>query len=355
MEIRRNGTYSDGHAVEELILTNKNKMRVTLLEIGAAVKAIEIPDENGKYTDVVLGFDDIASYEDNYLSLGANVGRVANRIENARFTLNGREYALTPWKKPGKPALHSFPDCYSERRFSYVFRSFPEGEGIEFSLFSPHMDQGYPGALTLVIRYLLTDENELRITYEAESTEDTLFNMTNHSYFNLNGAGSGDTLRHLLSIDSHRIAFYGRNLCPRGGLREISGTAYDFRREKEVGADLDSSDPEIRSHFGYDVAYEVNGGRKRSEGNRVARLVGDRSKITLEVLTDMPCLQLYTANRFPKNFIGKGGVAYCDHGAVCLEPGFFANAINVPGYEKPILRKNERTSYRIVYRFSKGE
>lgn len=350
MEIRPFGHMEEGEPIDAIILRNRNGMEVELLNIGAVIRRIVVKDRNEKALDVTAGYGSVDRYETNFAMFGATVGRYANRIENARFTLNGKTYDLVPWKKAGMPMLHSFPDTYSFRFWNYEAVREAETESVTFYLHSPDMDQGYPGNADVSVTYTLTDDNELVIRYDADTDEDTLVNLTNHAFFNLNGHDSGNVLDHYLFIDSEEIPEYESVLCPNGKFRNIRGTAYDFTTAKPIGKDVRSSEPGIASCSGYDVAYRVNGGLKKEEASYVAELYSENSGIHMEVYTDMPALQLYTANKLNVRN-GKDGASYDDYAGCCLETGYFANGINTDLPEKAILKAGDHFSSTTVYRF----
>lgn len=352
MRILPFGTTEKGEPADLIELKNRHGMKVTLLSYGASVYAIEIPVTSERSIDVALGYRFISRYEHNRECMGSTVGRVANRIAGAAFTLNGVTYNLTPDQKPGNPSLHSFPNGYSERVFDY--RLFEQGgeESVCFTLESPHMDQGYPGNLTFSATYTLTDDNRLLLRYEAKTDRDTLFAPTNHMYLNLNGHDSGNVLGHRLFIDALRSPVYDDRLCPTGGMRSVSGTPYDFGTEKPVGRDLFTNDGD-RMVTGYDLAYEVNGGEVKENTAFVASLTGDKTGISMKLYTNMPSVQLYAAETLAVRE-GKGGAIYGNYGGICLEPGFIPNAIRTDSYLKPILTPEKPAVYLLDYRFFYG-
>ena len=351
MEIRSFGRMENGEEIDSILLTNKNGMQVEFLNIGAVIRSIVLPDRNGCPVDVTLGYDSVDRYESNYPMFGAVIGRYANRIQDAKFSLNGVEYRLVPWKQPGMPMLHSFPDTYAFRKWSYETMLFDGRESVKFSLHSPDMDQGYPGNADVSITYTLTDDNELVLRYDADTDRDTLVNLTNHAYFNLSGHDSGDVLDEELFIDSEEVPEYAGALCPTGRFRNIKGTGLDFSKAKKIGKDVRSDDPYIQAVSGYDVAYRVNGGTSASEARYVAELSSEKTGIHMEVYTDMPALQLYTANKLNVSN-AKGNSSYRDYAGCCLETGFFANGINTDMPEKAILRGGEHFTSITVYRFT---
>ena len=354
MEIRTFGKMKSGERIDAIVLKNKNGAEAEFLNIGAVIRRLVIPDKDGRPVDVVTGYDSVDRYEKNYPMFGAAIGRYANRIRDAKFTLNRKTYELAPWKTPGMPMLHSLPDTYAFRCWNYKAVREGEEESVTFSLHSPDMDQGYPGNVDVSLTYTLTDDNELVLRYDADTDADTLVNLTNHAYFNLNGHGSGDVLDHLLVIDAEEIPVYEGVLCPTGAFRNILGTAYDFTKPKPIGQDVHSDEPGIAAEHGYDVAYCVNGGVSAPEAGFVGALSSEKTGITMEVYTDMPALQLYVANRLNVKD-GKDGAAYHDYSGCCLETGFFANGINTDLPEKAILKAGEHFTSITAYRFVCGK
>ena len=351
MELRPFGKTEEGEKIDSILLKNKNGMQVELLSIGAAIRSIIVSDRDGKPVDVTLGYDSVDRYEANYPMFGAVIGRYANRIQDAKFILNGVQYQLVPWKQAGMPMLHSFPDTYAFRKWNYETMVIDDRESVRFSLHSPDMDQGYPGTADISVTYTLTDDNELVLRYDADTDQDTLVNLTNHAYFNLNGHGTGDVLDHELFIDAEEIPEYVGALCPNGRFRKILGTGFDFTKPKKIGKDLHSDEPGIQSVYGYDVAYSVNGGHSAEEAHYVAELSSEKTGIHMEVYTDMPALQLYTANKLNISG-GKDGASYHDYAGCCLETGYFANGINTDMPEKAVLKAGEHLTSITVYRFA---
>ncbi|MBR5738659.1 MAG: galactose mutarotase [Lachnospiraceae bacterium] len=350
MEIRPFGNTKNGRKIVAILLKNENGMSVELLNIGAAIRRLIVPAKDGQAVDVTLGYDTVDRYEVNYPMFGAVIGRYANRIRDAKYELNGKTYELQPWKTPGMPMLHSLPDTYAFRAWNYKTVSENGEESVTFYLHSPDMDQGYPGNADIAVTYTLTADNELVLRYDADTDADTLVNLTNHAYFNLNGHDSGDVLDHELFIDSTVVPEYEGALCPNGKFRNIEGTPFDFTAAKTIGRDLHAEEAGIQSEFGFDVAYLVNGGKTSEEASLVAELSSKKTGIAMEVYTDMPALQLYTANRLNVRD-AKGGASYRDYAGCCLETGFVANGINTELPEKAILKAGEHFTSITVYRF----
>lgn len=350
MNIQAFGQMKTGETVDRITLSNSNGMSVELLNIGAAMRSLLVPDKKGQKRDVITGYDRLRDYEKNFAGFGATIGRYANRIAGASFLLNGERYLLTPWKEEGMPSLHSFPDCYAFRAWNYSAERENGVESVRFFLDSPDGDQGFPGHLLFSVTYRLTEENELILEYNAETDRDTLLNPTNHTYFNLDGHHSGTVLEHKLYLNSDRIPVYDDRHCPTGDFTLIQGTAFDFREEKTIGRDIFADEPLLQKNYGYDFAYAVNGGERKKEPALVAILRAKESGISMEVHTDMPSVQLYTANYLDETDC-KDGASYGQYAGCCLETGFFPNAINTGLKEKAILRSGEHFHSVTVYKF----
>ena len=353
MKIETFGRLSTNEECSLITLKNKNGMEAVFTDVGASLQKLFVPDRNGVLRDVVLGYDDPHYYEINYSCFGATVGPVANRIAHHRFTLNGQEYVLSPWG--GRDAmLHCFPDSYVLRKWDFEPEEGPDAQSLTFYLFSPDGEGGLPGNRDVSVTYTLTDDNELLIRYYALSDKDTLMGMTNHSYFNLNGHDSGSAKDHLLWIDSDRIADEDEDQCPTGHYIPVDGTVYDFRTEKRVGQDFRPETAEDHGFPGYDNAYIVNGGEVQEDARLTAALRSEESGIRMEVYTDLPSIQLYTANlRSDKDLMknpGKG-VRYGNHAGIALETQFVPNAVNIENAAVPLLKAGEEMVSLTVYRF----
>ena len=375
MEMLTFGKLNDGRTAGLYILRNSSGMSAALTDFGAALVSLAVPDRNGDLRDVVLGHDDAAGYEEGHGSIGATVGRVANRIGGARFSLNGKEYALTANNGPN--ALHGGRDPYSKRLWSVKipFRevssrdilasSAPESisDGVSqlarsnianrqvvFCLDSPDMDQGFPGRLHVEVAYTLTDEGELHIDYLAGADADTPLSLTNHSYFNLNGHESGSVLGHIVHIEAEGYTPSDPDLLPYGTVESVAGTPMDFRIPKMIGRDIDADFIALRNGRGYDHNYVIAG--EKGAYREAASLFSRESGIRMEVLTDMPGLQFYTAN-FMKGQVGKDGVIYGPRSAACFETQYWPDSVNRENFPDCILRAGEVFRSRTTYRFSK--
>ena len=333
------GTTSDGQAVTRYILRNSCGMQAALLSYGAVVQSILVPDKNGIMRDVVLGFDNISDYEKNFCFFGAFVGRYANRIKNGEFTLNGKTYRLK----------HIYGAHHLHGIFAFkVYDGVVEDDAVVFRFTSPPSEEGYPGTLKAELRYRLTEDNALEISYTAISDEDTVINLTNHSYFNLNGHDGDDILRHSLQIDAESFTETDREGIPTGKILNVEGTALDFRKAKEIGADIFSKETPIVNAGGYD--HNLIFHKPSGEFRQFAVAKSSKTGITLTALTTEPAVQLYTGNFV--NAKGKGGVPYGKFSGFALEAQHYPCSPNFSEFPSTVLKKGDTYYQRTAYRFS---
>lgn len=335
------GTTKHGEETWLYTFTNQAGMQMKVTDYGAILQGIIVKDKDGKEVDVVLGYDDAKGYEEGTVFLGAVVGRSANRIGGASFELNGKTYELC--KNDHGNNLHSGLDFYHNRIWK-VEKA--EENSITFSLFSPNMDQGYPGEVTIYTTYTLTEDNEIQIAYEACPSEDTILNLTNHSYFNLDGHGSGSVLTQKVWINADVYTRNDAQSIPTGEFVNVEGTPMDFRVPKVIGKDIDADHEAIRFGQGYDLNYMVNG-----EGYRkVAGMVSEKTGIQMEVYTDLPGIQLYSGN-FLAGEKGKAGAVYPRRSAACFETQYVPDAIHHDNFEGPVCKKGDTYRTKTAYRF----
>jgi aldose 1-epimerase len=340
------GTLSTGEEVLAYSLANRAGMRVRVLDYGGIVQSLWVPDRRGELADVVLGFDELAEYPLKSQYFGSIVGRCANRIARGRFRLDGTSYHLATNDDPNH--LHGGVRGFDKR----VWQGEQRGPGsLVLTLTSPDGDQGYPGEVTVTVTYTVTDDNALRIDYRATTTAPTVVNLTNHSYFNLGGAGHGTVLDHVLTTSADRFTPTDATNIPSGELRPVAGTPFDFTVAKPVGADIDRDDEQLRFGSGYDHNYVLKDRRDGVLAEGVARVVCPRSGRVLEVSTTEPGLQVYSGNHLT-GMQGKGGLSYPPRGALCLEAQTFPDAPNQPGFPSAVLRPGEAYEQTTVYRFS---
>lgn len=328
-------------------LTNQNGVSASFTNLGGIWLTMMVPDRNGDMADVVLGYDDAESYLTNGGHLGELVGRNANRIGNATFTLNGFTYAL--WiNDHEKNNCHSGLDYYRNRFWDTDVEEDDLGTRINFTLFSPDGDQGFPGNAEVAVSYTLTEDNSIIIDYHMTADEDTVANMTHHAYFNLAGQGSGTAMDHKLWIDADQFTPVDEFAIPTGELRSVKGTPLDFTVMKPISQDLGADYEQLALCGGYDHNWVLN--HAEGELALAAKAIEEESGRVLEVYTDQPGIQLYTANFLSKR-VGKGGAVYdCRH-AFCLETQNFPDAINKPEFPSAVLRVGEEYKTRTIYHF----
>ena len=336
------GKTADGQPVYRFVL-QKHSIRAEFTNFGATVLSLQVPDGHGIVRDVVLGYDDLASYEKSENLFGATVGRVVNRIAGAEFTLNGRTYHLD--RNEGENCNHGGFKGYHKR----VWQIGESGEDYQgFFLDSPSGDQGFPGNLRLHVRFELKDY-ALAIHYDAVCDEDTLCNITNHCYFNLNGQGNGSIEDHYLQIFAgDYMPLRGKDSIPDGVIRPVRGTPFDFMQLKRIGSDIDADDPQIAYGHGYNHNYLLN--LRQGMVKTAARLESKSSGLGLEVRTDMPGLEYYSGNELPKE-TGKQGVSYGFRSGVALETQFAPDSIHHPSFPSCILPAGKVWHSLTEYRF----
>lgn len=336
------GVTKEGEAVTLYTITNKNGMSISAIDYGANVVSLFVPDKDGKLDDIVLGYDDVAGYEANGCFFGAMIGRHGNRIGQARFTLNGKEYELE--KNDGENNLHGGTPGYHK----VMYQASTTDNSITFSRVSPHMEQGYPGTLNVSVTYELTDENEWKLIYKAESDMDTLCNLTNHTYFNLKGHDGGTIEDHAVKIQANGFTETTDDLIPNGTIVDVAGTPLDFREKKKVGKDINSDYKPVIVAGGYDHNFVLD--KEEGKLEKVAEVSEETSGRTMEVYTDLPGMQVYSGN-FINRENGKGGTVYTRRTGICFETQFFPNSINVPNFTPCILKAGEKFESTTIYKF----
>lgn len=343
------GTTKAGEEAVLYTMENKNGMKVSVTDFGANIVEIIVPDRDGNLADVNLGYDDVRGYEQNAPGYGSFLGRVANRIAGAKFQVGGRTYEVA--RNDGPNCLHSGPKSYN--KYMYGAEVFEEegSAAVELSRVSPDMEQGFPGKLDLAVSYMLTDDNELVIEYFAVSDQDTVLNLTNHSYFNLKGEGSGTVLGHKAWINADKITTTDENLIPTGEYMEVAGTPMDFRTMKEIGRDIGADFEPLKQGAGYDHNYVLNH-TEAGELDKVAELYEEVTGRCMEVYTDLPGMQFYSANHISGTETGKGGKTYHGRDGICFETQFFPNTLNTPSFPGGRLKAGEEFHSLTVYKFS---
>ena len=341
------GVLPSGDSVHVFTLTNANGIEARIIDYGGIVLSLRTPDRNGVLADVVLGYDDLASYVKSSPYFGALVGRYANRIAKGKFTLDGKEYSLAVNNGPN--ALHGGIKGFDKVMWKAESRRDSTGVGVELLYTAADGEEGFPGALSVRVIYTLTADNQLSIDYLATTDKPTPVNLTQHSYFNLAGDGAGDVLGHRISINADAFTPVDSVLIPTGELRPVAGTVFDFRTRTTIGARIADADEQLARGRGYDHNFVLT---RRGDGlTRAAHVVEPNSGRTLLVETTEPGIQFYTGNFLDGSNIGKGGHVYRQRNAFCLETQHFPDSPNQPAFPTTILRPGKEYRSRTVYTF----
>jgi len=345
---RSAGKLPNGASVDLYTLKDE-KVEVQVITYGGTLVVIKVPDRTGKVEDIVLGFDDASGYYENNHSKSASffgpiVGRYANRIANAKFTLDGKEYHLP--KNNGDNSIHGGPNGFHNQ----IWQAQTMKDGVELKYLSKDGEEGYPGNLSVTVRYTLAG-GDLTIDYSATTDKPTVLNLTNHSYFNLSGQGQGTILNDQLKLNASRFTPVDSALIPTGELKPVAGTPFDFLKAHAVGERINADDEQLRLGKGYDHNFVIDGGGK--ELVQAAEVYDPATGRVLTVLTTEPGVQFYTANHLDgSTIVGKQGIAYVKNGALCLETQHFPDSPNQPNFPSTVLRPGEKFHSVTVFRFS---
>jgi aldose 1-epimerase len=344
----RFGTAPDGSPLDIFTIANTSGMEVRTMPYGAIIVSIRIPDRTGQPGDVVLGFDAFQDYitkQPPYF--GAVVGRYGNRIAKGQFTLDGTLYHLATNNGPNH--LHGGVRGFDKAMWGADPFERDGTAGVTYTLTSRDGEEGYPGTLHAKVTYTLTSANELRVDYEATTDKATPVNLTQHSYFNLGGEGSGDILRDVLTIDADRFTPVDDTLIPTGELAPVAGTPFDFRAPTAIGARIAANDPQLRHGNGYDHNWVLN--RSGAGLVHAARLEDPRSGRTLDIATTEPGLQFYSGNFLDGTIHGKSGDVYARRSGLCLETQHFPDSPNHPAFPSTIVRPGAPYRSQTVFSF----
>ncbi len=351
MNISKNvyGNTEEGKPVHSFLLQNGSGMEVEIIELGAIVSSIKVPDKSGKFDDVVLGYDKLEGWLEDPNYFGATIGRVANRMGGAQFSLKGETYDLAPNTLPdfGKNHLHGGVKGFHKVLWTGMEITGVKEVGVRLKYLSRDGEEGYPGNLNCIVEYTLGEDNSLNITFEAITDKATLVNFTHHGYFNLRGAGSGSILSHLVQINADRYTPANDDLIPIGEIAEVKGLPVDFTAECSIGSRIDEM--QLKKFKGYDLTYVLN---HSNEGalDLAASVRETSSGRIMKVYTTLPCMDFYTGN-FLTGEPGKSGMPYQQYGALCLEPQGFPDAPNHENFQSIELNPGQTYMEKIVYRF----
>jgi aldose 1-epimerase len=341
------GKTADGKPVDIFTLTNAKGMEAKIMTYGGIVVSLKTPDREGRLDDVVLGFDTLEPYLKGHPFFGALVGRYGNRIAKGRFKIDGKEYSLLV--NNGENHLHGGKLGFDKKVWKAKSGKSTEGQTLELKYTSADMEEGYPGKLDVTVTYTLTNDNGLKIDYRATTDKNTHVNLTNHSYFNLAGAGSGDILGHEMMINAYQATKVDKGLIPTGEIVNIKGTALDFTSPMTIGARIEANEEQLQLGVGYDHNYVINGGGKGL--TLAARVSEPTTGRIMEVMTTEPGVQFYSANHV-NNVAGKGGKTYQKRGAFCLETQHYPDTPNKKEFPTTLLRPGQTYSTTTIYKFS---
>lgn len=324
-----------------LYTVNNGKMSFSVIDYGCIITSINVPDKKGVVQDISLGYSTFDGYLHDDKFFGVFVGRFANRIGNAKFSLNGKEYLLD--KNDGDNCLHSGFEGYNRKLWQSEIVETKRGSGIRFTRISPDGEQGFPGTLELEVTYLLNDQNELLFRYRASTDKDTPISLTNHSYYNLKGQGKGSVLDHELFLDCDSVLELDNSGIPTGKVIPVANTPFDFRTLKKIKTNIDKTDN------GYDHNFCIN-----HDGKQLTYFAEVKEKTSgrcMKIATNQPGVQFYTANFLNKDF-GKNGALYSKQSGFCLETQQYPDAPNKPNFPSCILKAGESFESLTVTSFS---
>lgn len=342
------GKMPDGQVVHLYTLTNSRGMQVGLINYGARIVSIVVPDRNGHMADVVLGFDNLEGYvSKNDPFFGATVGRYANRIANGKFKLDGVEYKLPI--NDGPNTLHGGPQGFDKKVWTGRELS-GAAPAVEMTYFSKNGEMGFPGDMHVKVVFTLENDNALRLDYTATTDKDTVINLTNHSYFNLDGAGSGNILDEVAMINAGEFTPVNSTEIPLGNLQSVAGTPFDFRKPTPIGARINEHNQQLEFAHGYDDNWVIN--RKGPGLALAARVVDPKSGRVIECETTEPGVQFYTANFLDGSIHGKGGKVYGFRSAFTLETQHYPDSPNQPGFPSTELKPGETFHQTTIFKFS---
>lgn len=343
------GKLADGREVYEYTLTNSNGMKVNVIDYGAVVVSLVAQDKNGKFADVVLGYDNLEDYVAGKSYFGAIVGRYGNRIGKGKFKLNGKEYQLSI--NNGENHLHGGTEGFNKKLWEVIdSKKTPLGSSITLYYLSKDGEEGYPGSVKLTVNYFLSKENELWINYTGMTDKTTILNPTNHSYFNLSGDPNKAILNHELWIDADKFTPVDNGLITTGILADVDNTSMDFRKPSKIGTHINDNYEQLKFGSGYDHNWVLN----KHEGQlpKVASLYDPESGRLMEIRTDQPGLQFYSGNFLDGTITGKNGIKYQYRTGLCLETQHFPDTPNKPNFPSVVIKPGQVYRQTTIYKFS---
>jgi aldose 1-epimerase len=340
------GKTVDGKSVEIYTLRNGRGMEARIITYGGIVVSLKTPDKNGNFADVVLGYDHLDGYLKKNPYFGALVGRYGNRIAKGKFALNGKSFSLAANNGPNH--LHGGIKGFDKVVWTAKSVETSDGPALQLNYLSKDGEEGFPGNLSVTAVYTLANDNALRLDFAATTDQDTICNLTHHSYFNLRG--SGDVLDYVVQINADQFTPTDAGMIPTGELRPVAGTPFDFRKPIAIGARINSDDEQIKFAKGYDQNWIFD--KPPGQLGLVARVFEKTSGRCMEVFTTEPGMQFYTGNFLDGDIIGKGGRAYPRRSAFCMEPQHFPDSPNHPHFPSVELKPGQIYKNTILYKFS---
>jgi aldose 1-epimerase len=342
------GTTTEGQKVTQYTLTNAKGSSVSIINYGGIVTSLKIPDRNGKFSDVVLGFKTLADYEKESPYFGALIGRYGNRIAKGEFTLDRKTYHL-PVNNNGQ-SLHGGLKGFDKVVWNATPVETKQGPSLKLTYVSKDGEEGYPGTLAVTATYTLSNKNELKLVYRAKTDKPTVVNLTHHSYFNLAGQGSGDILGHVVTIHAGKYTPVDDVLIPTGKLASVNGTPFDFRKPTAIGARINEKDEQLKNGKGYDHNWVAD--KLPGHLGMIAKVEEPKSGRVMEVISTEPGVQFYSGNFLDGTLLGKGGKVYGFRNGFCFEPQHFPDSPNRRNFPSTVLRPGETYKNAIIYRFS---
>jgi aldose 1-epimerase len=350
IQISTFGKTKDGNTVYSYTLTNDKGLEAKIINFGADLVSLKVPDRSGKSADIVLGYDTVNGYETDKSYFGASIGRYGNRIAKGEFTLDGVVVHLP--KNDGPNTLHGGTIGFNKRLWTAVDHSRPDAQVLEFTYVSPDGEMGFPGTLKAVVTYTVPrDKNEVRIDYSASTDKDTVVNLTNHSYFNLTGDVTREIVDHQLTLRAPSFTPVDSTLITTGELRKVSGTPFDFTKATAIGARINQDDEQLKFGKGYDHNWVLE---KSAPGalHTAAEVFEPTTGRLLEVLTTEPGIQFYSGNFLDGSVHGKGGQAYAHRTGFCLETQHFPDSPNHANFPSTELKAGATYKSTTIFRFS---
>lgn len=336
------GVLPDGREVYAFDLENTKGMKIRVIEYGAILTSLQVLDRDGKLRDVVLGYDRLEDYLVNGCFFGSTIGRSGNRIQGSSFRLGEKQVQLTP--NEGENNLHSGPEGFEKK----LWKGQQQGNSVTFSRLSPDGENGFPGNFQISVTYTLTEDNSVKITYEGCSDQDTVANLTNHSYFNLAGHASGIAMNQKVKIYASNYTPVDHTSIPTGEVASVIGTPMDFTQEKEIGQDIQADFEQLKATGGYDHNYVLD--KPVGAYGPMAEAWCQESGIYMKAFTDCPGVQFYAGN-FIDDQTGKNGAFYLARSGYCFESQYYPNAVNVPSFPSPVLKAGETYKSKTAYQF----